>query len=154
MKIGYGKLAVAATLALTAAGTAFAQQSGPAGGGGDGCLLVHVTTGPENATKAALAFLVARAALDEGRQVRVFLAGAGALLLRDAVLDSVVGVGTGRLRESYDGIIAKGGKFYVSGLSAKARGMTQADFTGKPVELAMPAVLVRQAFDCSRTIVY
>jgi predicted peroxiredoxin len=140
---------------LTAVATSFAPQAGAQTAAGDaGCLLVHGTTGPENATKAALTFTVARAALDDGRQVRVFLAGDGALLLRDAVLDNLVGVGTGKLRDAYAGIVAKGGKFYVSGMSAKARGMTEADFAGKAVELAMPVVLVRLVQECTRTITY
>ncbi len=50
-------------------------------------ILIHVTCGPENPTKAALAFLVAKAAVDEGHEVSMFLAGDGVQLLRDAVLD-------------------------------------------------------------------
>jgi uncharacterized protein len=118
------------------------------------CLLVHVTSGPEEPTKSALAFLVARTAAEGGWPVRVFLAGDGASLVRDAVIDGTVGLGTGRLREHYDAIVAKGGRFYVSGLSARARGVTEADVAGKPVEMAMPAVLVRLVQECSRTIVY
>ena len=40
-----------------------------------GTLLVHITCGPESPTKAALGLLVAKAAIDEGHQVEVFLAG-------------------------------------------------------------------------------
>ena len=50
-------------------------------------ILIHVTCGPENPTKGALAFLVAKAAVDEGHEVSMFLAGDGVQLLRDAVLD-------------------------------------------------------------------
>jgi predicted peroxiredoxin len=38
-------------------------------------LLVHIATGPENATRAALGFLVASSALAAGHDVDVFLAG-------------------------------------------------------------------------------
>jgi hypothetical protein len=38
-------------------------------------ILVHVTQGPENPTRAALAFLVAKTAIDEGDAVTLFLAG-------------------------------------------------------------------------------
>lgn len=38
-------------------------------------VLIHVTCGPEHPTKAALAFLVARAAADDGHAVTMFLAG-------------------------------------------------------------------------------
>ena len=64
-------------------------------------LLLHVTCGPEQPTRAALAFLVAKAALDGGHEVSLFLAGDGVQLLRDATLDAVHGVGTGSLWPSH-----------------------------------------------------
>jgi predicted peroxiredoxin len=116
--------------------------------------LIHITCGPENPTKAALAFLVAKTALDEGHTVSLFLAGDAAPLLKDAELDKVVGVGTGKLREHYEAIVKAGGKFYVSGMSAKARGMTEADIAGKPAEFAMPTKLVKLAADSDRMFTY
>ena len=44
-------------------------------------ILVHATHGPENPTRAALALLVAKAALEEGHTVSVFLAGDAAQLV-------------------------------------------------------------------------
>ena len=117
-------------------------------------LLVHITHGPEAPTRAALGFLVARAALDEGHEVSLFLAGDAVQLLRDAVLDNLSGLGTGSLRESYDAIVAGGGRFYVSGMSAKARGVAEPDLEGKPVEPAMPARLVALAFEHDRVLTY
>jgi predicted peroxiredoxin len=117
-------------------------------------LLVHVTTGPENPTKAALAFLVARAAIDEGHEVSMFLAGDGVQLLRDAVLDSLSGLGTGSLRESYDAVVDGGTRIYASGMSSKARGVGDPDLEGKPVELALPAKLVQLALEADRVITY
>ena len=38
-------------------------------------LLVHITCGPENPTKATLAFFVAAAAVEAGHEVHIFLAG-------------------------------------------------------------------------------
>jgi predicted peroxiredoxin len=52
-------------------------------------LLVHVTQGPENPTRAALAFLVAKTAIDEGDVVTLFLAGDAVQLMRDGVLDNL-----------------------------------------------------------------
>ena len=52
-------------------------------------ILVHLTHGPEDPTRAALAFLVARTALAEGHDVSVFVAGEGVQLLRPATLDAV-----------------------------------------------------------------
>jgi uncharacterized protein len=117
-------------------------------------ILVHATHGPESPTRAALAFLVAKAALEEGHTVALFLAGDAASLIRDAVLDSLVGLGTGRLREHFDALAKGGAKFYVSGMSAKSRGITEADLSGKPAEFAMPNVLVKLSLDHDRMFNY
>jgi uncharacterized protein len=119
-----------------------------------GKLLVHVTVGPEAPTRAALGLLVARAGIDEGHEVSIFLAGDAVQLIRDAVLDSLTGLGTGSLRESFDAIAAGGGRFYVSGMSSKARGVSEDDLEGKPAEFAMPTKLVQLAFDADRSLTY
>lgn len=116
--------------------------------------LVHITCGPENPSKAALGFLVAKAALEEGHEVTLFLAADGVQLLRDAVLGSLTGLGTGSLRESYDAIVAGGGRFYLSGMSSKARGFGEQDLEGKPAEMAMPNRLVELAVECDRVLTY
>jgi predicted peroxiredoxin len=117
-------------------------------------ILVHVTCGPENPTKAALGFLVAKAAVDEGHEVTMFLAGDGVQLLRDSVLDSLTGLGTGSLRESYDAVVAAGAQIYASGMSSKSRGVGETDLEGKPVEFAMPNRLVQLALEADRVITY
>lgn len=113
-------------------------------------LLVHVTCGPEQPTKAALAFLVARAALDDGHEVSLFLAGDAVQLLRDATLDAVQGVGTGSLRESFDAVVAGGAAIYASGMSSKAR---EVSLEGR-AEPAMPARLVELALESDRILTY
>jgi uncharacterized protein len=117
-------------------------------------ILVHVTTGIENPTRAALAFLVAKTALEEGHEVNLFLAGDGVRLLQDSVLNSLSGIGTGKLREHYDAIVKAKGKFYLSGNSSKARGLTERDIQGKPAEFAMPTVLLRLSLDSDRMFTY
>ena len=117
-------------------------------------ILIHVTSGPENPTRAALSFLVAKAAVDEGHEVSMFLAGDATQLLRDAVLDSLVGLGTGSLRESYDAVVAGSAKLYASGMSSKARGVAEADLEEKPVEFAMPNRLVQLAVESDTVLTY
>jgi predicted peroxiredoxin len=117
-------------------------------------ILVHLTSGPENPTKAALAFLVARTAVEQGHAVSIFLAGDAVQLLRDTTLDSVAGVGTGKLREHFDIIVKGGGRFYLSGMSSAARGITAAELQGKPAELAPPAILLKLALDNDRMFTY
>lgn len=117
-------------------------------------ILVHVTQGPEQPTRAALAFLVAKSALDEGHTVTLFLAGDAVQLIRDPVLDNLAGLGTGRLRELYDAIAKRGGRFYLSAMSSNARGVTDADLKGKPAEFAQPAVLLRLSLEHDRMFTY
>ena len=117
-------------------------------------LLVHITHGPEHPTRAALGFLVAKAAADEGHDVAVFLAGDAVQLLRDALLDSLNGVGTGSLRDSYEGIVASGGRFYVSRMSSGARGLAEAELAGKPAEMATPNMLVQLTLEHDRVLTY
>ena len=117
-------------------------------------ILVHVTQGPENPTRAALAFLVAKTAIEEGHSVTLFLAGDAVQLIRDGVLDNLAGLGTGKLREHFDAIVKGGGKFYLSGMSGKARGIGDVDLQNKPAEFAMPSVLLRLALENDRMFVY
>ena len=117
-------------------------------------ILVHVTHGPEHPTRAALAFAVARAALADGHSVSLFLAGDAVQLLRDDVLENLNGLGTGSLREAYEAIVAGDGRFYLSGGSSRARGVTAADLAGKPAEFAGPPELVRLSLAHDRMFTY
>lgn len=117
-------------------------------------ILIHLTRGPEQPTVAALAFLLARTALEEGHSVNLFLAGDATQLMREAVRDNLQGLGTGKLSEHYDAIVSAGGKFYLSGMSAKARGLSQQELNNEHIEFAMPKVLLNLAIDSDRMFVY
>ena len=117
-------------------------------------ILVHVTHGPESPTRAALAFLVAKAAIEESHSVSLFLAGDAVQLIRDSVLDALSGLGTGRLREHFDALVAGGARFYVSGMSAKSRGVSDVDISGKPAEFALPNVLIKLSLEHDRMFNY
>jgi uncharacterized protein len=117
-------------------------------------LLVHITCGPENPTKAALAFFVAAAAVEAGHEVHVFLAGDAVQLLREPVRNALTGLGTGALHEHYLKIIAGGGRLYVSGGSCAARGVTDDDLQGVPHDKGAPPTVLRLVMKCDRNIVY
>ena len=117
-------------------------------------ILIHITQGPENPTKAALGFLIAKTALEEGHTVNLFLAGDAVKLLQDSVLNTLSGVGTGKLREHYDAIVKNKGKFYMSEKSSNARGMSEADLKGKPAEFARPTFLLRLSIESDRMFTY
>ena len=116
--------------------------------------LIHVTCGPADATRAALAFLVARTAADEGHSVSLFLAGDAVALLKEENLGSVTGLGTGKLEDHFNALLKAGSRFYLSGMSSKARGMSEQDIAGKSAEFAMPNVLVRLAAEADRVLTY
>ncbi|NIJ53822.1 DsrE family protein [Dyadobacter arcticus] len=116
--------------------------------------LIHVTQSTENPTVAALAFLVAKTALEEGHSVSIFLAGDAVKLLQESTLNTLTGLGTGKLREHYDAIVKQNGRFYLSGNSSKARGVTEEDLKGKPAEFALPTVLVKLATESDRVFTY
>ena len=113
-------------------------------------LLIQITRGPEDPTRAALGFLVGRAAAEEGHEVSLFLAADAVQLLREPVLDSLVGLGTGSLRESYNALRAAGANFYVSGMSSKARGF-EPDGVAEP---ALPAKLIQLTLEHDRVLSY
>lgn len=117
-------------------------------------LLVNITHGPEDPFRAALGLLVAKTAAGEGHDVTIFLAGDATQLIRDAVLDNLVGMGSGSAREHFDAFASGGGKIFLSGLSSKSRGVSEADIEGKPAEFVMPTKLVELIMTSDKTVVY
>ena len=107
--------------------------------------LVHVHIGPQDPTRAALAFLVAATALRQGHAVDLFLAGDGVSLLTQEALAGVEGRGTGRLGAHAEAIVAGGGRVYLSGLSARARGPRGELPPRRPAQVGPPGGAVRPA---------
>ncbi|HYN35596.1 MAG TPA: DsrE family protein [Actinomycetota bacterium] len=117
-------------------------------------LLVHIHTGPENPTKVALGMLVARTAAAEGHDVSVFFAGDAVNVIRDSVLDSLQGVGTGSAREHFTALVEAGTSIYLSKMSSMARGVTDADIEGKGASWAAPEKLVELTLGHDRVLTY
>jgi predicted peroxiredoxin len=136
-------LLLAASLLVVAGSPAMAEN-----------FLIHIHTGAENPTKAALGFLVAATAQKEGHEVTVFLAGDGASLIEDEAIASVEGTGTGKLSEQFAAFTSAGGKIFVSGMSAKARNIGEDALVGKSAEFAMPTKLVELAAAADVVLVY
>ena len=113
-------------------------------------ILVHLATGPENATRAALALLVARSAAETDHEVRAFLAGDAVQLARPETADAVHGVGTGAFAEHWQALRAAGVPIFLSGMSSKARGVEKPD----GVEMATPSSLVDLALWADSTLTY
>ena len=115
-------------------------------------LFVNLATGPENPTRAALAFLVARTAKEEGHDVRLFLAGDAVQLARPETAEAANGIGTGSVAEHWQALTDAGVPITLSGMSSKTRGI---DVDGRSgVELAQPTKLVELAVWAEKTLVY
>jgi predicted peroxiredoxin len=113
-------------------------------------LLVHIATGPENPTRAALGLLVARTATDEGHEVNVFLAGDAVQLAREETAAAAQGIGTGSVSEHLAALKESGITLFLSGMSSKARGVEGGD----GYELAPPQKLVELATSSDTTLTY
>jgi predicted peroxiredoxin len=116
-------------------------------------VLVHLATGPENPSRAALALLVARTAVDEGHSVQAFLAADAVQLVRPETAVAVHGVGTGSFAEHWDALVEAGVPIFMSGLSSKARGVEPAARGGQ-VAVAPPQKLVELAVWADTTLTY
>lgn len=116
--------------------------------------LVHIHTGPSDPTKATLGCLIAATALKEGHDVTVFLAGDGVHLLAYEHLEALVGKGTGALKDHIAAIAGGGGRFVVSGMSAKDRGYDETLLEGHPAEFGMPDKLVKLADAADSVLCY
>jgi len=115
--------------------------------------LIHIHTGPADATKVTLGMLVAATALKEGHAVDVFLAGDAVHLLAEEH-EGLEGLGTGRLGDHLRIIADAGGRFYVSRMSAMARRYDDGLIVGRPAAFALPSDLVRLAAEAERVLSY
>jgi uncharacterized protein len=113
-------------------------------------ILVHIVTGPENPTRAALGLLVARTAADEGHDVQVFLAGDAVQFAREATAEAASGIGTGSVSEHLGALQAAGLTVFLSGMSSKARGIE----SGDGYELSPPQKLVDLATASETVLTY
>jgi predicted peroxiredoxin len=76
-------------------------------------LMFAGTAGSDDPTRAAFPLLGARAALDAGHDVEVFLMGEAVYLMKTAVADATNPVGWPNAGEVLREIVGKGGSFYV-----------------------------------------
>jgi uncharacterized protein len=113
-------------------------------------ILVHIATGPENPTRAALGLLVARTATDEGHEVSVFLAGDAVQFARAPTAEAATGIGTGSVSEHLGAIRSSGVTVFLSGMSSKARDVEG----GEGFELCPPQKLVELATSSDTVLTY
>lgn len=117
-------------------------------------ILVHVVCGEENPTRSALGLLVAKSAVDEGHEVKVFMAGDGAGLARASSATATVGIGTGNAGEHLAYLRDRAVPIYVSGMSAQARGLDLESLKQDGFIPSPPTKLVELAAAADRVLIY
>ena len=117
-------------------------------------VMVQVVSGPEHATRAALGFLVAKAALDDGHEVTVFLASDGVQWVNRAATEAIAGLGGGKLSEGVDALKSGGASFYASKMSLGARGISESVAGELGAEMGTPNMLVKLALDHDTVLTY
>ena len=117
-------------------------------------LLFNITNGTNNPTKASLGFMLARTAVEEGHEVQVFLNADAVSLIRKTVLESLVGLGTGKLSEHFNILVDANVPIYVSAISCEIRGVTEKDLKEANSIKVFPKTLLNLSLQADRTFVY
>lgn len=120
----------------------------------DKTLLVHLKTGTENPTTAALALLVAATAAKEGVRVNLFVAGDGVSILRPSTIEVARGIGTGEIKEHLEVLKNSSSGLWASGQSSAARGISVDDLSALGFTAAPPSKLIELTFASDRVLVY
>ena len=76
-------------------------------------ILFHVLVGSESPTRACFPFPQAINHKERGDEISIALAGNAVVLIRDAVIDSMVPVGWPPLKETFEKIVQYGIPIYV-----------------------------------------
>src|SRR5262249_46495115 len=76
-------------------------------------VLVLSTNGSENPTKASRAVLLAKAAVEEGHEVKIALVGDAAVNIRDTVAAAIQGVGLPAYKELMEFLVTRQVNFFV-----------------------------------------
>ena len=117
-------------------------------------ILFNITNGTSNPTKASLGFMLARTAVEEGHEVTVFLNADAVSLMRTPVLENLMGLGTGKLKEHFDILKQSKVPIYVSAISCEIRGVTDQDLKDTNSRKVLPKTLLNLSLEADRTFVY
>ena len=117
-------------------------------------VMVQIVSGPEHATRAALGFLVAQGALDDGHDVTVFLAADGVQWVNRPLVEAIAGLGGGKLSDNVDALKNGGASFYASKMSLGARGVSEDKAAELGAEMGTPSKLVELSLDSDTVLVY
>ena len=87
-------------------------------------------------------------------EVTVFLNADAVSLIRTPVLDNLVGLGTGSLKEHFNVLKKARVPIYVSAISCEIRGVTPQDLNDTNARKVFPKTLLNLSLEADRTFVY
>ena len=89
--------------------------------------------------------------VEEGYEVQVFLYAEAVNLIKKPVLDSLVGLGTGKLSEHFDILMHAKVPIYVSAISFEIRGVTEKNLKETNSIKVFPKTLLNLSLQADRT---
>ena len=116
-------------------------------------LVIMVTSGPEDAERATIPFVMATAAQASDVEVLMGFQGNGAWLIMKGIAEHIQADGFPPLKDLMDAFVEEEGKMYVCGPCVKSRGIEQADFV-EGASVVNAASFVMEVTEATSSLVY
>jgi predicted peroxiredoxin len=105
-------------------------------------IMMKSAWGTDDETRATFVFNHGLALANAGHEVQIFLLGDATVLVRKAVVDSVVPIGWPPLKETFDKLVAAKIPVFACGACCRARGVTEADVSQWGFKFGNPTIFV------------
>jgi predicted peroxiredoxin len=119
----------------------------------NGRVVVGCTHGEEDPDRVVVSYLTAGAALDQGKQVVMWLSSEGVRLALNGYVDPIRADQEPPVRRVHDQFIEKGGRFYVCPICFKDRDLDEGELV-ENAELKGASPLMEFAGDGATTFTY
>ena len=120
---------------------------------GNGRVIVGCTHGAEDPDRVLVAYLTAGAALDQGKEVVMWLSSEGVRLALSGYVDPIRADADPPVKRVHDQFIEKGGRFFVCPICFNERGLDAGDLV-QNAELKGATPLMEFAGDGAMTFTY
>jgi predicted peroxiredoxin len=105
-------------------------------------IMMKSAWGTDDETRASFVFNHGLALADAGHDVQIFLLGDATVLTRKSVVDAVMPIGWGPLKDTFTKIVAAKIPVYACGACSRARGVTEADLAQWGFQFGNPTIFV------------
>lgn len=105
-------------------------------------IMMKSAWGTDDETRATFVFNHGMALAEAGHEVQIFLLGDATVLMRKSVVDSVVPIGWGPLKDTFAKVVAAKIPVYACGACSRARGVTEADLAQWGFKFGNPTIFV------------